>query len=92
MLPTAGLLMNLVLRMGQSFLDGGDGGQHLILDFDEAHRLLGRLFVNRADRGHRLADVAHPVDREGGFVLGRGHDAVFCRQIGAGDDVQHSGK
>ena len=67
-------------------------GQRLVVDLDQVERVLGEITVGRDDHGHRLADIAHPVD---------GDRPAFDRRLdadhqagGEGSDIlagQHDG-
>ena len=74
------------------FFDRRDGVERFVFDFDQVHRIEGDVFINRRDRGDRIADEANLVDAERVFVLADGQNAVGNRQVFAGDNCEHAGQ
>ena len=66
--------------------------QRFIFDFDQIHRVEGDVFIDRRDRGDRIADEADLVDAERVFVLADGKNAVRNWQVFAGDDCDDAGQ
>ncbi len=73
-------------------LGGEIGRQHLVLDRDQRQRALGRRFIDRRHRGHRVAAVAHLVARQRKFVLGDRQHAEGHRRVLAGAHRLHAGQ
>ena len=51
-------------RVLQSGIDGGDGGQRLVIDLNQVQGILGYVPALRNHHGHGLASVAHGVGGE----------------------------
>jgi hypothetical protein len=66
------------------------GVQQLVLDADQLERRVGRVLVERRDRGDGIADEAHLVDRERVLVLRPGDHAVLDRQVAPADHRVHA--
>ncbi len=66
-----------------------DAGQRLVLDLDQVERLLARSpGVSAATAGHRLADVAHAIEREDAAVLEV--EPGVAGEVLPGDDHAHA--
>ncbi len=85
-----GVVVDARLRLRQSLFRRRDGGQRLVLHFDQTQRLGGRLFVLRHDCRHRIADVAHALGGQRMLVLRHRHDAEGHGEILARQHQVHA--
>ena len=68
----------------------GDRRQRFVIDLDQIERVFGLIAAGRDDDGHRLADVAHAIDRDRPAFDRRAHADHQARgmrhDVGAGND------
>ncbi len=77
---------------GHRFLRREDAFQLFVFDVDEFQRFEGGAFIDGDHRGHRLAGVAHFVDREQGMIFdGVAEIGIQAVEIVAGDDAVNAG-
>ena len=90
-LDIAGLVrMDIARAVRHRRFGGVVGGQFTHLELDQADGSLGGGVVDRRDRRHRLAAIAHLVARHGMFAARDRQHAERLVAVGAGDDRLHA--
>ncbi len=57
---------------------------------DQFKRFVQDIGIKRGNRGHRIAYIAHLVNRQRVFVLAGGQDTKLLREVLAGNHSQHA--
>ena len=66
------------------------GWKQLIFNMNQIQRLLGNGLSGGHYAGHVVSDVAHPLNRKGGFIMAHGKDAVFVGRVLADDNRDYT--
>src|SRR5215469_4533033 len=86
----AGLVVDLYFGVCKRLLDTHDRRQNLILYVNELDGFVEDIGVERGNCGHGVAYVAYFVDSQGVLVLTGGKNAIFLREVCAGNDGKNA--